>query len=324
MMSSNACTNSSTSVNGFYNFITQGLNDLHQFFLSSNFMSTQFLSKVLSYLQSFHSQLTILVHKLRLPVGGKWLDEYMDESSRLWDACHVLKSAISGMENYYLAASNIFSSLHGYHHLTPQISYQVMRTINVCERDILGMEEENKRLMEPRIQALSQSMNQNISMESKLNGFNGFRGVLYAMRSVNSLLLMILLSGIAYCWSSSSCFHQEKNMVFGSGFIVSMTMLKQKVAEEMDQNHGQPGILMFEFQQARIAMEELKVELERITSYDDDYDEEEGEVQEKVDKLKSWFELLRCGVESIGGKVDDLFDEIVEGRKKLLDMCSHR
>lgn len=196
---------------------------------------------------------------------------------------------------------------------------QVIREINICQREILGLEEENKSITETRIQSLSQCMNQNITMESKLNGFNGFRGVLYAMRSVSSLLLMILLSGIAYCWPSS-CFHRNygEKMVFSSGLMVSMVNLQQKVGEEVD---GQPGIMLFEFQQVKIAMEELKVCLERIMVMAFG-EEEERKILEKVENLRTCFGLLRFGVETIMGQLDDLFDEIVEGRKKLLDMCS--
>ncbi|RYR64620.1 hypothetical protein Ahy_A03g010691 isoform A [Arachis hypogaea] len=278
-------------------------------------MSMQFMSKVLSSLQSFHSQLTILVQRLCLPVGGKWLDEYMDESSRLWDVCHALKSAISGMENYYSSASNIASSMDNYHHFTPELSHQVIRAIKVCQREILGLEEENKSLMEARIQPLCECINKNITSESKLNEFNGFRGVLYAMKSVSSLLLMILLCGTGY----DHHHHHEgnnnnNNMGFGSNFMASMGRLQHKVAEEIEHEINNNG-------QAKVAMEEVKVELERVMVYEEEY--EEVVIEEKVENLKHCFGFLRCGLETITGQLDDFFDDIVQSRKMLLDICTH-
>ncbi|XP_076947458.1 uncharacterized protein LOC143619404 isoform X1 [Bidens hawaiensis] len=267
-----------TSVNGFFTFLTQGLDDLFRLFHSHHFMSIHFLQHVLSSLQSFHSQLIAVVQKLHLPVGEKWLDEYMDESSRLWE---------------------------------------VLRAINGCQRERVGLEEENRGLIRTRIQPLMMRFDKNVLIESKFNGFNGFRGVLFALRNTNSLLLMILLSGLVYCspvtsFSSSSSMNYSESK---SGFMVSASRLHEKVMENED---GQNGVLLYEFWNARAAIEELKAEVERIKGTGMEFD-----VSERVEKVKSCFVGLQCGVENMIVQLDDFFDEIVEARKKLSDLCTH-
>ncbi|XP_024965997.1 uncharacterized protein LOC112506210 [Cynara cardunculus var. scolymus] len=253
----------------------------------------------------------------------KWLDEYMDESARLWEVCHVLKLGISNMENYCSMGSNIPSFLEN-HNLNPQILSQVLRSTNRCQREKVRLEEENKSLVESRIKPLMMKFDEDMIIESKFNGFNGFRGVLYALKNISSLLLKIMLNALVYCshetsFSSSSygntiCYN-ESQMVFGSGFMVSATRLNDRVKMSEE---GQNGILLHEFRNTGQAMDELKTELESIRGFETEFD-----VSERVEKLKNCFQGLHSGVENMIVQLDDFFDEIVESRKELLDLCIH-
>ena len=180
------------------------------------------------------------------------------------------------------------------------------------------MEQENRSLIETRIQPLLIKFDKNVSIESKFNGFNGFRGVLYALKTTNSLLLMILLSGLVYCssetsFSSSDCYNEGDQQVdFGSGFMVSAARLHERMKAS---ENGQTGILLYEFRMAGNSMDELKTMVERPELM-------EFDLNEKVEMLKNCFGVLKCGAENVIVQLDDFFDEIVEGRKKLLDLCT--
>ncbi|KAH6756511.1 hypothetical protein C2S53_002262 [Perilla frutescens var. hirtella] len=319
----------STSVSGFLKFVAGEVEKLDDLFLSDNYlMSVKFLEDVLSSLRCFHSQLTLLVQNLQLPLGDKWLDEYMDETSRLWEASHLLKSALSSMQIFYSSASNIPSLIHHHPGLNPQSCTQVIRAINACQREMIALHQENRSVAEIKVQTLSLRFKENVltTSESRLNRYNGFREVLYAMRNVSTLLLAILVSGLVYCWPQTS-FNQVEHIELGassSGFstqlVASTANLQQRVANAIEQVQSQPGILVYELQGSILTMDELKMELEGLMQYGGEVIHINNIIHAKVDKLKSCLEVLQCGAEGIIGQLDDFFDEIVEGRKKLLDM----
>ncbi|WOL03571.1 hypothetical protein Cni_G12291 [Canna indica] len=314
----------SCSVNGFFAFLSAGLDELDRCFASSTFMSLHSLQRAVALLRSLHSQLIGLVQKLHLPAGERWLDEYMDESSRLWDVCHVIKLGVSGMENYSSSGADMVSALEDWcRNPNPNLSLQVLRAISVCRREATRLEEENRVLIETKLEPASLRFDdEGAFSESRLNGFNGFRGVLYALRNASSFLLLILLWGLVYCSPEQSIC--EGSAFFSPGYAVPMGRLQQRLLGEVEGLGGGPGILMHEFRAARAAAEELREEMENCGREEREPQGNAGRLKEKVEELKGWFGMLRTGTDNLVGQVDDLFDEIVEGRKKLLEICSHQ
>lgn len=195
---------------------------------------------------------------------------------------------------------------------------QVIRAISGCRREAVGIEEENRALMENRIQRFpfwSEQVTTTGMESSKIqNGFSGFRGVMNTMKNINSLLLVILMQGLVY-------------YIPGDTTVPTGTMmrLKQRVAAEMERIGVRKGMMMYEYRRSKTAMEELKVELERRCCGGGGEEEavEKG-LRERIENLKGSVGSLRNGTESIVAQIDDFFDDIVDGRKMLLDYCSHR
>ncbi|KAM0832442.1 hypothetical protein ACQ4PT_064897 [Festuca glaucescens] len=313
------------AMNGFYSSIAHGLDALHGTLASSPdaaFMSAPFLQQAAALLRSLHSQLVHLVQRLHLPPGESWLDEYMDETSRLWEVCQVVKAGASALDTYCASAGRIDATLDDWLcNPDPHNARQVVRAL--C-RQAVGLEQENRALADTRIDPASLLLDDRSPVEFKLNAFNGFRGVLYALRNASSFLLMLLVSGTVSCLPDLACCSANPFRTSGAGYVSSMGRLRQRVAEEMEAvatEHSCSGIMMYEFRQARVGIESIKTEFDRViaTGYGNP-----GEIAERVEIIKGWVGMLRSGAESVVSELDDFFDEMVEGRKMLSDLCSHR
>ncbi|KAM3334136.1 hypothetical protein ACQJBY_028903 [Aegilops geniculata] len=310
-------------VNAFFVTLARGLDDLSG---AGGLSSLPALLRAAALLRGLHSQLMVLVGQLHLPPGGRWLDEYMDETARLWDACLAVKLGLAAVERYCAAASCAAAALDDWlQDPSPLSTRQVMRAISASRREAMAAEEENRALSESRIAPLSLQLDERRAADARLSGFNGFRGLLYALHNASSLLLLILAGGaVAGSPRSSSDGADDSN---DDGFMSSIAALQKRMAEEAagDDGDGAPGMIrMQELRRARAAAEAAREEVERAAaSGGGKCGDRDGAVKGKAGELKAWLEVLRAGTDGLACQLDDFLDDIVEGRKELSDLCSH-
>ncbi|CAO2190176.1 unnamed protein product [Urochloa humidicola] len=323
---------------GFYSSMAHGLDGLQR--SPHACLSAPFLQQAAALLRSLHSQLLHVVQRLHLPPGESWLDEYMDETSRLWDACHLARAGAAALDAYCASAARVAPAIHDWL-LRNSNAANVLRAINAPRRHAAGLQQDNRALADARLDPASLLLDARSPLEFKLNAFNGFRGVLYALRNASSFLLVLLISGTLTCLpdltttccpSSGAAAAATHQQLRASGYVASMARLRQRVAQEMldstivdggsDNHPATAGIMMYEFRQARAAIDSLKQDFDRAISMGSYCDH--NDIAQKAEIINGWVAMLRSGAESLIVELDDFFDEIVEGRKMLSDLCSHR
>ncbi|KAJ1279482.1 hypothetical protein BS78_04G160200 [Paspalum vaginatum] len=312
----------------FYATLARGLDDLDRTLAaaSSNsspaaaaFLSLPSLRAALALLRAAHAGLARLVASLHLPGGAAWLDEYMDEASRLCDACRALRLGAAAVEGYAGSAAQLASLLVQAPSSSPHLSRQVARAISVCRREAMALKEENRALVETRAEALALRLSEGVPADAKLGGFNGFRGVLCATRMLTSFLLTLLSWGVLHYWPAAAppqgTGAGDCGAYFGAAFASALSRAQQRAAAEACRcaaaAGGGAGVMMHEFRRARAAVEDAKDALERG-----------GDVAAAAAELGLRAAALRAACEDVLALIDDLFDEVVEARKKLLDLCS--
>ena len=324
------------AMNSFYSSMAHGLEALQR--SPHACLSAPFLQQAAALLRSLHSQLLHLVQRLHLPPGERWLDEYMDETSRLWDACQLARAGASALDAYCAAAARVAPAIHAWRRLYDADLQVVQRAVSTPRRHAAGLQQDNRALADARLDPATLLLDARSPLDFKLNAFNGFRGVLYALRNASSLLLIVLISGTVTCLPDLllTCTPGAAAAPAGAAthhqhYAASMlARLRQRVAQELVDSAGSSaagnGIMMYEFRQARAAIDSLKQDLDRVVAMGCRHPPEDiiGGLAQRAEIIDGWVGMLRSGAESLVVELEDFFDEIVEGRKMLSDLCSHR
>jgi hypothetical protein len=182
----------------------------------------------------------------------------------------------------------------------------------------MALKEENRAVVEARAEALALRLSEGVPADAKLGGFNGFRGVLCATRMLASFLLTLLSWGVLHYWpdpGAGGAASGDCAAYFGAAFASALSRAQQRAAAEAGRSAaasgGGAGVMMHEFRRARAAVEEAKEAVERG-----------GDVAAAAAEVGLRAGALRAASEDVLALIDDLFDEVVEARKKLLDLCS--
>ncbi|XP_042386426.1 uncharacterized protein LOC121978112 [Zingiber officinale] len=142
--------------------------------------------------------------------------------------------------------------------------------------------------------------------ESRYDVSNGFRSMLYALRNSGTLLLILLWNSMQY---KSHFVAVAIGEAYSPFLALEMTLYIANLQQRM----------------VRSKTEELREELESIETWRCDIEVGDGgEKVKEMEELKGSFGMLRSGSESLVWELDDLFDEIVEAKKKFLYLSSRR
>eukprot|EP00249_Psilotum_nudum_P006165 c19504_g1_i1 orf=314-1327(-) len=323
----NACgMGNSNAVEVFYSKLSQGLDNLERL-LSSDFITLEWLSYGVEFLKSTHSGLVLLIEKLQLPISRPcegWVAEYMDETVKLLDVCNVLKVGVKGMEHYQMLVEAVAAALRRMGGVGRAV--RGIDALDTCKEEVERLQTENKNLVESKIEAdgrLYFNLNDKHA-ESKFVIWNGLWGVMFAVKNVSSFVSWMLLWGLVYAGNSSSL--KFEMVSFGSPWCASFVRLQQRVHEAISKIQGannDPAAFVHEFDSLQRLLRDIREQLRPINRHAFLDSAESSKAKQAVHQLGQRSLNFKGGLDILDWLLNDLFDDIVEGRNKLLQNLSN-
>ncbi|XP_077240091.1 protein BPS1, chloroplastic-like [Tasmannia lanceolata] len=290
----------------FCSSLSEDLEKLGQSLINSP-LSFQWATQAMNLLKKMQVDFLLLVEKSQLPFsfeGEYWLDQYMQETVILLDFCNLLKSAISRIERYRMEVD----------FTTTKMVDGSLITKNKIE--IEGLERETMKHHDInnwrglRLDTVMSEYSQYTKCKKSMDP------VIFAVKSTMIIISLFIGSTII----SSVSIDMEGDIGCEIPQVQSLTAslrtLIYRFRERIQRPEKNSSLGLVEHEMVERAVAELKAQVEEGRG-------EDGEkLLRSVDSLKKSCVGLKEGLEMFDTSVTEVFDEVIKGRNKLLEMFS--
>lgn len=267
-----------------------------QLSLSKNSLTLQWCIEALTLLKRLHSEfLLIILEKSKVP-PFTWINDllnlYMKESLNIMELCNMLKLSSFKINMYHLTVDATIKNLNHYE----AEAFANMQPI--VQRD-------NKRIL------IHGGLNYQ-EMQRDCSSLN-----IYTIRAAMSLLSFILLNAFLYPTNIHKL-EVNRSMCCSSSPIKSFRDSVNELATEFQRKFCKDGekwmIGFYEYEEMEKAIMQAKEKLKR------GYGEDEEEIKRNKDVILQKSTALKAGLEKFESQVNQVFEEVLKGRNKLLHM----
>ncbi|KAG5575334.1 hypothetical protein H5410_055468 [Solanum commersonii] len=265
--------------------LTTEIKNLQSSLLSNNSLTLQWCVEAMTLLKKLHSQFLLIILEKSKVIPFTWINDdmlnlYMNESLYIMELCNMLKSSSFKINMYHLTIDTTIKNLNHYEAKT----FANMQPIE--QRD-------NKRILIQEMQRGCCS------------------SLICTIRVAMSLLSYILLNVFMYPtknYNRICCKYSSPIKSFKDSVNELATEFQRKYYKD-----GERGVIRFyEYEEMEKAIMEAKEE------FKSGYEEEETKRIKDVILQKSI--ALKVGLEKFESQVNQVFEEVLKGRNKLLQM----
>ncbi|XP_055834453.1 uncharacterized protein LOC129903006 [Solanum dulcamara] len=272
----------------FASFTTE-IKNLQLSLLSNNFLTLQWCVEATTLLKKLHSEFLLIILDKSKVIPFTWINDdllnlYMNESLNIMELCNMLKSSSFKINMYHLTIDATIKNLNNYE----AEAFANMQPI--VQRD-------NKRI-------LIQEMQRDCCSS-----------LICTIRVGMSLLSYILSSVFMYPTKNYKLEVVDRTFCKNSSTIKSFRDSVNELATEFQRKYykdGQRGVIGFyEYEEMEKAIMQAKEKFKR------GYEEE---IKRNKDVILQKSAALKAGLEKFESQVNQVFEEVLKGRNKLLHM----